>query len=77
MAEDPHSQKMFAYLNLETGEVQRRQEKKMQAVYRAWVASSADGETVSCETLTGWHNDLLGGAKPRLFNRLESQRSMG
>lgn len=39
--EDPKSQKMYAYLNLETGEVMRRQERRLEAVYREWTAGGA------------------------------------
>lgn len=39
--EDPKSQKMYAYLNLETGEVMRRQERRLEAVYREWSANGA------------------------------------
>lgn len=42
--EDPKSQKMYAYLNLETGQIQRRQEKKMEAVYTTWNANGGSTE---------------------------------
>lgn len=41
--EDPVSQKMYAYLNLETGQIMRRQEKRLEAVYREWTAADGDG----------------------------------
>ena len=44
--EDPKSQKMFAYLNLETGEVMRRQERRLEAVYREWSAGGGESVTV-------------------------------
>jgi hypothetical protein len=34
--EDPKSQKMFAFININTGEVKRRQERNINTVYDSW-----------------------------------------
>lgn len=54
--EDPKSQRMFAYLNLETGQIKRRQEKKMEAVYREWNANG-ETESITLATLHTLHID--------------------
>lgn len=74
--EDPHSQKVVTYVNLETGAIHRRQEKKMDVVYRQWSATS-HGNKVTLTTLCEWHEDLRGDGERRLINRLSSQLSMG
>jgi len=34
--EDPKSQKMFAFIDITSGEIKRRQERHVKTVYRAW-----------------------------------------
>ncbi|MBL6959379.1 MAG: hypothetical protein ISR52_10390 [Rhodospirillales bacterium] len=48
VAEDPQSQKMFAYIDLASGAVRRRQERGVTGVCRNW---SASGEGFSTEDL--------------------------
>lgn len=52
--EDPVSQKMYAYLNLETGQVMRRQEKFLEVVYREWNAEGSE-ESVTLVALHERH----------------------
>ncbi len=41
--EDPKSQKMFAFIDITSGDVKRRQERHVETVYRSWSVSGIVG----------------------------------